>query len=319
MAQFKLFLLTPITTTKDTLDQKLIRLHKTIISEFYSQESTLAENKNFSSNKWTYCYSFDEKLSLHKNGQKEFTFSMLKNLWLDDEWTTNPFVANIHSGTQLLLIDKYENQMFFTVKNIDYEIGKNNITYKISCQDSFTYQTIRQNDGYTIENNPGSTDFIGAKSIDWWVINKIQSDCHLAYTYIPLFEGLYVDVNGNLKVFHQNDKLEGVEKIIKPVYDINQYKEYYELIPFSISGGNCSQALINLGEKLGLTINCKEHENKKDSKNYFSRYFWYEPEKNEDNSNLKYSPYTSIQAFNLTQSGDALTTVLNVESNTVNE
>ena len=51
MAQFKLFLLTPITTTKDTLDQKLIRLHKTIISEFYSQESTLAENKNFSSNK----------------------------------------------------------------------------------------------------------------------------------------------------------------------------------------------------------------------------------------------------------------------------
>lgn len=319
MAQFKLFLLTPITTTKDTLDQKLIRLHKTIISEFYSQESTLAENKNFSSNKWTYCYSFDEKLSLHKNGQKEFTFSMLKNLWLDDEWTTNPFVANIHSGTQLLLIDKYENQMFFTVKNIDYEIGKNNITYKISCQDSFTYQTIRQNDGYTIENNPESTDFIGAKSIDWWVINKIQPDCHLAYTYIPLFEGLYVDVNGNLKVFHQNDKLEGVEKIIKPVYDINQYKEYYELIPFSISGGNCSQALINLGEKLGLTINYKEHENKKDSKNYFGRYFWYEPEKNEDNSNLKYSPYTSIQAFSLTQSGDALTTVLNVESNTIED
>jgi hypothetical protein len=86
---------------------------------------------------------------------------------LDDEFTTNPFIAKISVGTQLLLIDKYDNEYFFTIKDIKYSLQNSNIIYQYSCQDSFTYQHIRQNSGYSIANNMESADFIGAKTIDW--------------------------------------------------------------------------------------------------------------------------------------------------------
>ena len=75
MAHFKLYLLTP--AAKNSFDGSF-RFLKTIISEFYSQ--TLESQKEISFSKTnTFCYSFNEKLSIHTNGQKEFSFSMIKN------------------------------------------------------------------------------------------------------------------------------------------------------------------------------------------------------------------------------------------------
>ena len=328
MAYFKLYLLTPAV---DNTHYGVSHFLKTIISEFYPQEKKInnSPSETITSQRNTFCFSFNEKISLHKNGQKDFSFSMIRKQWLGDSWITNPFINKIHNGTQLLLVDRYNNEVFFTVKNISYKLGKDNITYDFSCQDSFTYQTIRQNDGYSIDNNPDSSDFIGAKNIDWWVLNKIKPECHLDYTYIPLFQGLYVDNNNNLQLYTEKAQLQNVKKIIKPIYneyitnDNNQevLSEYYETFPFSLSGGNCSSALISLGSEIGLVLNFKEHEVKTNDKetNLFVKYFWYEPEKRDETSGLKYSPYSSIQSFGLTQSGDSLTTVLNVEANTIND
>lgn len=317
MAHFKLYLLTP--AAKNSFDGSF-RFLKTIISEFYSQ--TLESQKEISFSKTnTFCYSFNEKLSIHTNGQKEFSFSMIKNHWLGDELVNNPFIKQIHNGSQLLLIDKYGNEIIFTVKNIAYKFGNQNITYDYSCQDSFTYQTIRQNDGYTIDNSIESTDFIGARTIDWWVTNKIQPECHLNYKYVPLFQGLFLDEDNNIQLYTEQSQLRKVKKIIKPAYNTKEYSDYYEAIPFVVSGSNCSAALISLGSEIGLMLNHLEHGIKQNGvdTHSFVRYFWYEPLKNEETANLKYSPHSSIQSLGLTQAADSLTTVLNIESHTIGE
>lgn len=309
---FIIKLLTPTSS-----NSKRISFLETTISEFYSQEEAYSTNQNnFSNRKETYCYTFNEHFAMHTNGQKELSFSMLKNIWLDDKETVNPFLSSLHNGTQLLLIDKYNNEYFFTIKDIKFTFKDKNLIYEFSCQDSFTYQLIRQNDGYTIENNSDSEDFIGAKNIDWWVYNKISYDCYIGYTYVPLFQGLYLDKNYNLHTYLENSELNNVEKIIKPIYDSKQYPDYYEAIPFSLSGSNASAALISLGENLGLNLNFKENNIRKNNKRTtkFERFFWFEPAKNEELSGLKYSPYTSISSFGLNYTGDSLTTVLNVES-----
>lgn len=314
---FIIKLLTPTSS-----NSKRISFLETTISEFYSQEEAYSINQNnFLNRKETYCYTFNEHFSMHTNGQKELSFSMLRNIWLDDKETVNPFLSSLHNGTQLLLIDKYQNEYFFTIKDIKFTFKDKNLIYEFSCQDSFTYQLIRQNDGYTIENNSDSEDFIGAKSIDWWVYNKISYDCYLGYTYVPLFQGLYLDKDHNLHTYLENSDLNNVEKIIKPIYDSKQYPEYYEAIPFSLSSSNASSALISLGENLGLNLNFKENnireKNQRTTKfersTKFERFFWFEPAKNEELSGLKYSPYTSISSFGLNYTGDSLTTVLNVE------
>lgn len=315
---FIIKLLTPTSS-----NSKRISFLETTISEFYSQEEAYSTNQNnFSTRKETYCYTFNEHFAMHTNGQKELSFSMLRNIWLDDKETVNPFLSSLHNGTQLLLIDKYQNEYFFTIKDIKFTFKDKNLIYEFSCQDSFTYQLIRQNDGYTIENNSDSEDFIGAKNIDWWVYNKISYDCYIGYTYVPLFQGLYLDKNHNLHTYLENSDLNNVEKIIKPIYDSKQYPEYYEAIPFSLSSSNASSALISLGENLGLNLNFKENnireKNQRTTKfersTKFERFFWFEPAKNEELSGLKYSPYTSISSFGLNYTGDSLTTVLNVES-----
>ena len=309
---FIIKLLTPTSS-----NSKRISFLETTISEFYSQEEVYSTNQNnFSNRKETYCYTFNEHFAMHTNGQKELSFSMLKNIWLDDKETINPFLSSLHNGTQLLLIDKYQNEYFFTIKDIKFTFQDKNLIYEFSCQDSFTYQLIRQNDGYTIENNSDSEDFIGAKNIDWWVYNKISYDCYIGYTYIPLFQGLYLDKDHNLHTYLENSDLNNVEKIIKPIYDSKRYPEYYEAIPFSLSSSNASSALISLGENLGLNLNFKENNIRENNQRTikFERFFWFEPAKNEELSGLKYSPYTSISSFGLNYTGDSLTTVLNVES-----
>lgn len=322
MAQFKINLLTPQMTQNQNNGVYFL---ETPISEFYNQIDEF-NNQQINKQKNTYCYTFNEKFSVHANGQKEFSFSMLRNIWLDDEFTTNPFIAKISVGTQLLLIDKYDNEYFFTIKDIKYSLQNSNIIYQYSCQDSFTYQHIRQNSGYSIANNIESADFIGAKTIDWWA-NKIQQDCYISYNYIPLSEGLYIDYMGNLHIYNSASSLTNVKKIIKHPYPNTElFSDYYEPFIFTTDGGNASSSLISLGEEVGLVLNYIEHNIKKSSgqdrvsrTNQFNRYFWYEPQKNEYPSNIRYSPKINIQSFDFAHSGSSLTTILNVDSVTKND
>ena len=320
-----LFTLKLLTSAK-TNNTKISYL-ETTISEFYPQKITVGStlpheeklptiNQNL-----TYCYSFNEKFSVHNNGQKELSFSMLQDIWVGDRRTTNPFINNLHIGSQLLLIDKYGNEYFFTIKDIKHTFKQDNKVLDYSCQDSFSYQHIRQNAGYEIVNDAETEDFIGAKDVDWWVVNRIQPDCYIAYQYVPLFQGLYVDNEGNTQTYFNDSEITNCAKIIKPIYDKESHKEYYEKIPFSVSGGNAASSLISLAETIGLSLNYKENNIKSGGirTNNFERYFWFEPTKDENISGLKYSPYNSIQSFGLNYEGSALTTVLNIEPNTIND
>jgi hypothetical protein len=69
-------------------------------------------------------------------------------------------------GAKLCLEDKYHDQHLFTVKDISYEIKENNRILNVTCQDSFSYQMSRQNEGYEIVNDNSAADFIGSKSLD---------------------------------------------------------------------------------------------------------------------------------------------------------
>ena len=190
MAQFKINLLTSIiNTTSD-----VVKYLETPISEFYDQldieqakqNNQSDPNSGWSDRRYTYCYTFDENVSFHINGQKEFSFSMMRNVMLDNELTINPFVSKIKNGSQILLIDQYDNEYIFTVKDIKHTLKSNNLIYQYTCEDTFSYQHIRQHSGYSIDNDISSEDFIGAQTVDWWVLNKIKKDCHISYEYIPL-------------------------------------------------------------------------------------------------------------------------------------
>ena len=320
MSKFQIKLLTSRLNTINNV----VNFVETPISEFSDQLGVFRglEN-NFLDRDHVYCYSFNEKASFHTNGQKELSFSMLKNIWQDGEMILNPFVNQLKNGSQVLLIDQYDNEYFFTIKDIKYDLKQSNIVYNYSCQDSFTYQHIRQHNGYAIQNNSSDVDFIGAKNIDWWVQNKIQPECHITYQYIPLDTGLYLSTNSkNIALYNKHSNLRNVDKIIKQPYLQNEYPEYYEAVPFSVSGSNASAALISLGEELGLMLNFREH-NLRDSAgkrtNSFVRYFWFEPKKNEKTADLKYSPYSNIQSFSFSHGGASLATSYNIESNTVDD
>lgn len=316
MAQFKIELLTPMVQSASSNSfGNRTKFLKTTISEFYSQEKEYQkETEGFvSSRDRTFCYTFNEKFSKHKNAQKDFSFSMLKNIWLENEFSQNPFVSNIHIGTQILLTDKNKKQHIFTVKNISYKISNSNITYDYTCQDSFSYQGARQNSGYTINNDPSEEDYIGAKSVDWWIVKKIQPECHISYQYLYLADSLWIDNYGSIQI--STGKKTNVKTIIKPEYTKKTHKEYHEEIPFSVSGSTSTGALIALAEQLGLSIQVYE----KIVEGELFGFFWLEPEKKENISGFKYSPTSTIKDLGFSHAGESLATVLNIESNTVND
>ena len=116
--------------------------------------------------KFLTAFSYNEKITFSQNAQKTLTFSMNRYVIRENERLENPFVNLIQTGSQLLLTDQYGNEYFFTVTTIKYTIKETNIIYDYTCQDSFTYQTSRQNQEYFIDNDPTSADFIGPKTAD---------------------------------------------------------------------------------------------------------------------------------------------------------
>lgn len=283
MAKFKLYLLTfqNNINEKNQLSNKYLA---NLISEFTSQVSTKRisgdsrEHFIYNTNN-SFCYTYEEQLSLHQNSQKELTFKMDFRVYRDDRLEDNPYAQNLIVGSQLLLEDAYGQQHLFTVKNIDIGISNVNTVCTYSCQDSFTFQLSKQNDGYEITNDINDEDFIGAHTIDWWVQKKIVPECFIYYQYVPLAEKGYTD-------------------------------DYYkQTIPFSGSG-TADSILISLGETLDLNLHVYEHFNEEDGT--LTQQFWFEPSKNPEVSGLSYSPYANLQSLSLTHKGDSLTSVLNV-------
>ena len=301
MAYFKLSLLD---FAEDSTSKNASFLSSTM-SEFYSQEEAHQKNKI------SFCYTYNETLNLHTNAQKDLSFSIDRMILKDNEWIENPFSRYMTIGTQLALEDGYHNQYFFIIKEVKYTFKPQNMVAAVTCQDAFTYQMSRQNDGYEITNDSSDDDFIGAKDIDWWTTKKIIPECFVSYNYLKLNQGLYMDSEGTVHIF--NNSVSSIEntsgiKIIKQPYDKANYKDYYETFAFSGSG-TADSILISLGEQIGLMLQTFEHFN---SDNSFDKYFWFEPQQHEQNNGLYYSPFSSIQSFSLSHSGSSLATILNV-------
>jgi hypothetical protein len=75
MANFKINLLTSIPNSNNGSLEFL----ETPISEFNNQID-IYKAQGFSNQKQSYCYTYNEKFSVHQNGQKELTFSMIQKM-----------------------------------------------------------------------------------------------------------------------------------------------------------------------------------------------------------------------------------------------
>ena len=320
MSYFKLELLNLAESSIDILssaaDSQRVYYLANTISEFYSPVPKADNIYYVKPQTNTYCYSYDESLSLHTNGQKELTFKLNDQIIYQDQLIRNPFTISIVVGSQLLLTDKNHQQYLFTVKSINTSFEKNNLVYEYSCQDSFSYQLSRQNSGYTITNDSSSETFIGAKSVDWW-IEKICKECNIHYVYLPLQLGLYQDKNGAIHTY--SAPVKDLDAVIKPYYKQIDYPDFFTQFPFSISGSTANAAIIAAAETVGLQVQTYEKVySDEDDHLYILRYFWLKPLK--DNvrgiTGCKYSPNRDVQDFSLSFSGDNLSSILNIQSRT---
>lgn len=287
MAKFKLHFLSFISEANisPNAQTNTTKFLKTTISEFYPQTEKRAD---------TFCWSYNEKISLHKNSQKELTFSMDKMILKGDEWVQNPFTSVLKIGAYVLLEDKFNHQHLFNIKQIQYDVNEFNTVYSFSCQDSFTYALSNQRDGYSIGNDPSSEDFIGAKTLDWWAY-KIWKDCSIPYQYIPL-----------ARIDTENGKTYSFTKDTNP--------ELFKTTIFS-GEGTADSLLISLAEKYGMMVMSNEVL----TENGLKRSFWFDLAKHNESTNLVYSPYSDIQSFGLSASGDNLVSVLNINGGTIGD
>ena len=334
MAHFTLKLIVP-NNDSVSLDASEIYIGSTI-TDFTDQQTIYTNNTTVAAGhqgtlKSTYVtYTYDEQLSMHTNGQKELSFSMDDKVFVNEEYIQNPYARVLRVGSQIELTDKYNNILLFTVTKVDYTFKNLNITYKITCQDSFTNQLSKQNNGYVLTNDETSSDFIGALDIDEWA-ERVVKDCYITYEYIPLDTGIYQYKKDGIYYISTfgvpgDDIWSGVTanignnvtKIIKSIYNKRDYESFYETFPFSSSGGTANSVLIEMAEQLGLQLFVVEGYSSEttDGAYIYKRYFYFGPTKNPEASGLTYSPKQDIKDFSLSFSGDSLTTVLNVNSTT---
>lgn len=287
MAYFKLSLLTSL------IKNDSINYSTQLISEFSSNSYQVADSNMFKQTS-TFCYSNNEKFSIHSNNDKELTFSMTEKVLSDlGEWVNNPFISHLHIGSILLLEDQFKEQHLLTIKGISLQFSKENIVYNYTCQDSFSYSLIRHNSGYAIVNDASSIDFIGSQNIDYWC-NKITDECQISYKYVPIEESLIVD-----------------GKIVKSSLEMP------ETFSLSVSNSNAKSALIEAVEQISYQIKVFEKLNL--TTHELKLYFWVEPSKNTNYTGLTYSPEYNIQDYNVNLKGDSLTTILNVESHSLGD
>lgn len=308
MAKFKIYLLTPDIETNS--------FFSTLLTDFDGQFTKYNNNK-LKTDMWEWKstihseqnnnHTFNEKFSIHTNSQKELSFDMSARRMINNEWKTNVFVSLLHVGSLILLEDKYNNHHVFVIKQVKTTLSDINTTYSYMCQDAFSYTLTRQNDGYSISNDPSSVDFIGAQTIDWWV-NKIISECYIPDIYIKINECLFKNYYDNI-IITQSPELIG-DSIA--VYKTANNSLAQETFSFSCDSSNALNALLNISELMGCSLVVKEVAVFKASRVLITRYFWFEPSKVDNISPYYYSPKKNIETFSFDQSGDSLTTVLNV-------
>lgn len=345
MAYFKLVLLTPYSSVHQSANIDIYNsiYLEDLITEFnpqldaYKTTQHHAEgdvkhpiegysignpNYNITDRKFSTAFSYGEKVTFSQNGQKSMSFSMNRYIIRENERLENPFVNLLQTGSQLLLTDQYGNEYFFTVTSIKYTVKETNIIYDYTCQDSFTYQTSRQNQEYFIDNDPTSADYIGPKTADWWIVHKVIPECHLStYNYIPCSRALYENTNGHYCICDNLKDKNDIKRIIKEPHTIGE-DNYYTTFAYSCSGMNAASVLIDIASKINMQLHTCEHarlDANHERTKYFDRYFWIEPLKNDQRVGLEYSPKNSIQNFDLSHKGDSLTTVLNVTGPTYND
>lgn len=298
--EFQIYLLTPQTRRNS------VYYTKDLMTDFVSQTEQQPH----------YSYTYNETYKESENSKKSLTFTMTKRVFLNGDWVDNPFVAAAQPNSQLLLVDRYGNETIFVITDISYNFSSINVTYSYTCEDFFSYSTIRQNDGYAIENDPESDEFIGSRTLDWWAY-KIRKDCNIRYEYIPMREAVYEDTKGTI---HHSLDIENCKHLIKNAYDEANFKDYYTQTIFSCSGSSANAALVDLASRLDMHVRVYEHLKTTKDGNQLIGYFWFEPKKNDlRDSGLVYSPNTSIQSFGLTHSSKSLTSILNVQGPTYND
>ena len=298
--EFQIYLLTPQTRRNS------VYYTKDLMTDFVSQTEQQPH----------YSYTYNETYKESENSKKSLTFTMTKRVFLNGDWVDNPFVAAAQPNSQILLVDRYGNETIFVITDISYSFSSINVTYSYTCEDFFSYSTIRQNDGYVIENNPESDEFIGSRTLDWWAY-KIRKDCNIRYEYIPMREAVYADRKGEI---HHSLDIENCKHLIKNAYDETNFKDYYTQTIFSCSGSSANAALVDLASRLDMHVRVYEHFKTTTDGNQLIGYFWFEPKKNDlRDSGLVYSPNTSIQSFGLTHSSKSLTSILNVQGPTYND
>ena len=290
MANFKLFLLNLRNTSNG-------------VPTFISQPISIFSNEQEEGTKGfvlnqnpSFCYSYDEKFQIHQNSQKTLSFSMDRRITREDRIEDNPFIYYLYAGAQLLLVDRYDNHHLMTIKKISFTFKEFNTVYNFECQDSFSYQLSRQNNGYEITNDASTTDFIGAKQVDWWVLCKIHPECNISYSYVKLGDNLILDKK---KIKH---------KLIE--------SDYFTSVPFSGSG-TANSVLISLGDLIGLQL--KVYERFDFNTGELRKYYWFEPKKNLRPSGLKYSPHSSVQSFSMTHEGQSLSSVFNIQTHQIGD
>ena len=331
MTQFKLELLTSIMTGSQT--HYLPNVLADIQPDFLGAANTqTAYNGAEPFATHSFAFTSNEKFSLHTNAQKDLSFDMSQKIWIGDAWEDNPYVASIQIGSQILLTDWYGDQHLFTVVDIQIKFDSLNSTYSYKCQDSFNYQLSRQNEGYTINNDPESSDFIGAKNVDWWIVNKILPECYISYNYIPLGCGLGLDPQDQFCLFVDDNSTSYYSLPLKRNFNVvSVLKEpllddfFYETVPFSCSGSTAANALISLANILSCSINVIERaypilvNGVANGQIGLYRYFYLAPTKNTNFSGLKYTPNKDIENYNISLKGSSLTSVLNVKTHTIND
>lgn len=320
MAKFRIKLLTPLLSDKDTI----------YTDAFLETEITSFNNKNQLVKRKTdailekcsvqnFSHTYDEEVSFHLNSQKELKFKMNRKIMVAQGWIENPYARNVHIGTIISLEDKDDNITFFIVKDIQYQVKENNIVYSVTCQDLFSYQLARQSQNYYISNDETSSEFIGAYDINYWA-KKITEDCKIIYSYVETNQGVYVDQKNKPHIYNELDAInEGIKDFKKQIKNICNDKVYNRPFVFNLDKSSSSQALIKLAEQLNMNLVAREFiENPEDSLNgevcrIYKRLFWFEPKKKTENyTGIKYSPYSNIQDFSFSHKGNSLTTILDV-------
>lgn len=303
MAQFKLYLLN-LRANENEFAPRYIHIPISEFDNTYNihQDNTKETSKFFSASLKTdenFCYTYNEKFKISQNTQRTLSFSMNKNIIRVDRVEKNPFINYLFIGTQLLLIDKYDNHHLMTIGKIDYDFKELNTVFNYECSDSFNYQLSRQNDGYEITNESDNLDFIGARDIDWWVKCKISPECKISYKYLQLDQSLIIN-----------------NHVVKSKYNRTEHAEFYKTVPFSGSG-TANSVLIALGELYGLQL--RVYERFDYTTGQIEKYFWFEPSKSLKPTGLKYSPYSDLQSFKLSHDGQSFSSVLNIQSNTIGD